>query len=559
MKKNINKQEFKDYHSKIVKEIVEINDQFKDMKDDPVVDLLLTALSYQAYKIEENIEEYENDTVSKLLDSIIPYHLVRPVPAFSILETALKDSSEAKIDEKCSFVFEKNKEEYSFSPLLTTKIIKGECEVTDSSSNSITVELKMYQNIKDLSGISFYFKSQKLPEIKTITVIGAKQALPLIKPNQYNELPFTKMFNNHHLLMKENQYLFGTYDYWQKIFLTNTTNLYYIGKCNQKNLSDENQQNIKLEIIFEENLKEKINEVKINCIPIVQVVKKEKITLKENDKEIAEFKTEGKEEFLHLLIPEKEENIEEYTKFFYIRQFGIERYNLKMLLQQLKKIKDHYISDYYAFQKVEVIKEFNEFKKNIENFITTLKEKLKENNGDIENKVNNYYAILKKDTNDKGKVIEYLTTFGSNANNISETTEDKIKINEVSFLDKKKTKLLFPTQGGQDSINDSQKEDIAKYYFLTKDRLVTVADIRAFCYKEFNIYKNPDDNKSDLKNIKIENIDIEKIDKKTNTRNINITLNEELNKQDFQNFTTILERKLPLYTNNNIKFNVKFV
>jgi len=133
-----------------------------------------------------------------------------------------------------------------------------------------------------------------------------------------------------------------------------------------------------------------------------------------------------------------------------------------------------------------------------------------------------------------------LITSGEAANGIKKG-EAATKVS--SPLNKQKTKLLCDTTGGRNSItNELQKEDIAKYYIQTKDRIVTLADIRAFCYKEIGSNK-------------IEKIDIEK---QRNTLNITVKLNKS-GKNEGQNMEAVLQKKLELHTNNNMEFRVIIV
>jgi hypothetical protein len=98
-----------------------------------------------------------------------------------------------------------------------------------------------------------------------------------------------------------------------------------------------------------------------------------------------------------------------------------------------------------------------------------------------------YNAILTKTSKKKKKVdLKYLTTCGASGNGIRR--DEKALKTSVS-LDNSKTVLLLETKGGRNAIKDeTQKEDIAKYYSQTKDRLVTPADIivfiRTFYYDE---------------------------------------------------------------------------
>ncbi|MDR1553538.1 MAG: hypothetical protein LBS69_08780 [Prevotellaceae bacterium] len=537
---------FENYNKEIIGKAIEQwlkeHETFKGMENDPVINLLLTALSHQAYQIEKNIENYEEKTLRNLRDRIIPHHLTQPMPAFSILQTQIKDNKEDNnekiVDESCEFIFEKNKKKFTFVPLLVTKIINAECEEVFRSEDSITIELKAHQNIQTLSGISFYFDSYYPVEIEAIRY--GNQDLPLIKPNQYNELPFTAWFNNRHWLMKENLHLFGTYDYWQEIFLINAVNLYYIGDYNPKNIPFDDPQNIELEIIFKNNETFQ-GEVKINSIPVVQVENKD-ITLNEN-RPIEEFNSDNGE-FLNLLCPEIEQNIEDYVNSFFIRQFGVERYNPKMLLEHLQEIADRYISDYYAFQNIDDLKndsKIKDLKDNITEILRILEKKPQENSWNIKN---NYYAVLRKSIN-KNLYINYLITSGELANGIKKG-DNASKTN--SPLDSKKTVLLCDTAGGKNSITDElQKENIAKYYFLTKDKLVTLADIRAFCYKE----TGPQN---------VERIDIHK---ESGRLIITIKLKEEspiaedIEKMELQ--TVILSKKLAWHSHDSMEFKIKFI
>jgi len=525
---------------------------FKDMEKDPIVNLLLKALAYQSYRIEKNVENYEENTLRILRDRIIPHHFIQPIPAYSIVQSKIKrdknnntdEISEITVDENFNFEFKKNKNKYNFVPLLTTKIIEAEldCSYGGDTTDTIYCTLQSTQEIKDLSGISIYFDTDEPIEIIRVVECSRRTEIPIIKPNQYNELPFTAWFNNNHWFLTENFHLFGTYDYWQEIFLSNITNLYYIDNYNSNKIYFDNPQNIELEIMLKTPVNTENLQVKINCIPVVQVEKNE-ITLEKNYpiKELVGIQNSDSE-FLNLLCDTNENDIEAYTNKFIVRQFGVERYNPKRLLEQLCEIERRYISDYYAFQDIG-INDFTIDKKDnvvktlqdvIREVIKKISDKLKED--DKIEKSNHYYAVLRKETEER-VYFNYLTTSGELANGIKK--EEKTK-NPSSLLD---TKLLIDTQGGRNAIIDeAQKEDIAKYYFQTKDKLVTIADIRAFCYKE-------------LESKNVEKINIEKSD---NSLIINIILKENHKIEDKRLKIQMLQRKLSLRTNNyNIQIELK--
>ena len=463
---------YEEYNKEIKKNVIDQwkkdgNKAFNNMENDPVIELLLSSLSYQAFQIRKNIEQYEESTVRNLRDCVIPFNLIKPTPAFSIIQTNINDVSEKTIDETCIFEFNK----LNFVPLLKTKIINTELKIVEQRDNTILVKLESAFPIESLSGLSFFINTDENVNIESIKWNGIE--LPLIKPSHFNELPFTKWFNNSHLFTEQNYFLYGTYDYWQEIFLTHSCKLYYINEYDAKEIPLSGNTKIELEITFN-SIFEASNKLKINCIPVVNVENKE-ITL--NSKNPVCDLSSGAGEFLNLWYDKEEQNIKEYAESFVIRQFGIERYNQKQLLEQMQEIVSRYTSDYYAFQSVKRLKNSDIIEK-MQDIIDDTYEIVSEDFDNIKNK-SNYYAVLKKSKQDnKSVTINYLTTYGEKGNGVK--TDEKATKTPV-FIDRNKTSLLLETKGGKNSINnESQKDDIAKYYFQTRDRLITPADIKTF-------------------------------------------------------------------------------
>ncbi|MCL1851355.1 MAG: hypothetical protein FWF70_08160 [Bacteroidetes bacterium] len=465
---------FDDYNNEIRKNIIDLwaKDGYmvKNVETDPVVNLFITALSYQAYHIYNYIDQYEERTLRDLRDRTVPFHLLKPYPAFTIIETKLKDGSDEKIiDETCSFEFmsSSKKQKFAFAPLLNTKVINAELEVVNKIDNNVwTIALECTAPLDNLTGLSFYIDTPDFVTIESIKYRGDE--LPVIKPSQYNDLPFTKWFNNNHLLLKHNYYLFGTHDYWREVFLTHSNKLYIIDQYDPSAIHLDGR-TIQLEITFNSAV-DIYNILKINCIPIVNVEKKEIVLDIRNP--IKEFSTDSGE-FLNLLC------MEGYEKDFdniLVRQHGVERFNSNKLFEQIQEMLNKYYSDYFAFQN---IREFNTTDKweNLQYMMNEIRSIVSKS--DDKKIKDHYYAILKKENIDVKKVdLNYLITQGTSVNGMF---RDGKAVKTPLALDMAKTFLLMETKGGRDAIqNEAQKEDIAKYYFQTKDRLVTQADIIAF-------------------------------------------------------------------------------
>jgi len=535
--------QFEEYNSEVKKNIVDqwIRDghSVKNVENDSIVNLLLTALSYQAFHIRNNIEQFEGKVLSELRDKIIPFHLLKPSPAFSVIEAKLKEGSNEKIiDETCPFEYvNSSKQKLVFTPLLNTKVVNAELKLVSQLTDNVwSAELQLSAPIDSLSGMSLYFDTQNFIKIENIRYQTTE--LPLIKPSQYNNLPFTKWFNDNHLFFSRNYYLFGNYDYWQEMFLNHNIPLYYIAPYDSKKLSLNGQTCIKLEISFNAPIAANSN-IKINCIPVVNVEKNEVVLDERNP---VKDLTTNVGEFLNLLCDKESEKELENVM---IRHYGVERYNSTQLFDQIQEILYRYNSDYFAFQDIRELKNTDKLEE-LENMIDEFRTIIQKSDERILK--DHHYAILKKNNQGVKKVeLKYLTTAGASANGIKKGEKaTKIPIT----LDNNKTTLLLETKGGCDSVKDeAQKDNIAKYYFQTKDRLVTSADIIIFI-KTF--YYGDNQNLGD----EIEDIHIER-EKEQMTIIIRLKNDSDLKKTDkLPMLAKMLQNKITLKSTGILPFQV---
>ena len=94
------------------------------------------------------------------------------------------------------------------------------------------------------------------------------------------------------------------------------------------------------------------------------------------------------------------------------------------------------------------------------------------------------YAVLKHGVvaSDVAIKVTGLFTDGAYSNDIDVFSE----VTPPKCFDAKETSLLMKTFGGRDEIFDKdEKNMLAKYYMRTADRIVTRADLKAFCQRFF--------------------------------------------------------------------------
>jgi hypothetical protein len=496
------------------------NSQFYNIAKDPIVKLFMIALAHQTNNIKDEIFRFKENLLEEFTEKIIPYYLIKPIPAFSIIQTAKEDSIENDCftSAETQFILEKEKvrgraggkekDKFLFIPLLKTKIIKAKISsIQKQDRNRFSVTMSCNEPVNDLSGVSFYFTANRFTDV-SISINGKQ--LPLIKPNDYENLPFTEWFDGKNMLFDQTT-IYGSGEFWMDIFAVNNIQYFIVDKYDPQKISVGYDSNI--EMIFEfttsdTNINFDQHNLKINCVPIVNVEKQSvslssdepirKIATEKNNAIIKDSDEENpdsmeQKQFLNLLAPLQSD----YERNdFVLRRFGMERFNKNELLLQINSILNKYTSDYYAFMDNNELKDGGKIK----NLSLALKEvadeiKKQENPG-----YGIYLVLNQSDTlSELRKSIEvsYLLTDGYRANGIN---TNSVVGTSIQF-DTQATRLLTETTGGNDmEINYELKKNIAQYYFLTKDRLVTKSDIRSFCYKELMV------------RLKINKESIEKID-----------------------------------------------
>jgi len=475
------------HRRQLLKEALEHWDEkgeLRDIESDPVVKLLFSALAYQSYSISRELSAFKDQVVTEFRNKLIPYHLIKPFPAFSVIETRLGKNKDASVkpltsfmvDEQCEFEFGKNK--IPFSPLFKTRIVDAQISDKQINAADCTIQFTLSSNdiIEDFSGLSFYFEeSEMVPDIE---ISINDKLVPVIKPDDCDNLPFTDWFQHHYLLREENQLQFGNYDYWLEYLLKTHAYFIYIDEydCNKiRNTSASPIFNIhfknKLELNYFQN-----RTFRINCFPVLNV-QKQTITLN-NEDPIKKLSVE-RGVFLNLLIDDYTEKNEDN---FLIRHYGIERFNQEELLFRINDLFNRFISDYYAFKEIEDLKKGDKLENLYRNFREIWPVLMRNDNRNY----SGVYAMLKLNKNlrfqHNNVRIEYLTTNCEMANNIPEGEKPGTA---SEFLDKGNTVLLRDTSGGrEEEYNEETLNHLARYNLLTKDKLITVSDLKAFCYRE---------------------------------------------------------------------------
>lgn len=519
---------------------------YNGMENDPIINLILTAVVYESNLLKDELNTFHDKLIDDCLDLMLPYNLAGPVPAMALMESyPNKGKKSIILDDSTRFMIKKKnskaKTPLSFYPILKTKLVNAKIEnINRVSDNTWNVDLYLQDSDDSLAGITFYFDDMQFADIK---VSHKNKEIPIIKPWELDKLPLNSMFSTTSCIYNSSM-VYGLESQWYDLLAKHDMNLFMIQWSYEQSVGDN-----WVHLVFEfddcaSDMYLDNENLHINCFPIVNVIlnnsnnslpfllsESKPIVCISNDNwsinnDIDDTLNEAPNFFMNLVSLEGNEY--RYKDKFILRRFGTERFNLNELLVLAKKLIHKYQTDFYAFQSIEqlqnsiVIQKFDDVLKEIIDIFS----KQKEPNYGV-------YAILKhtrsNSTLNNAIKINALFTNGSYANCNDRDVSISTPSNLSNILDNKNTRILSTIAGGKDPIKDTDvKQQLAKYYILTNDRIVTRNDLRSFvtaqlatCGINENSVKNITITNSISDNLLIQNVEIEL---NNNVKNNNISV-----------------------------------
>jgi hypothetical protein len=476
------------------------NSPFYGFEKDPLLRILLTAFVYQTNGLKSDIQNIEKDLIGEFQNAILPYQLTQAIPAFTMIKTAKADDDkdEAFCDESTPFLVKKEslrvKEYFPFHPLFRTKIIGMNVNgVTKIASDKWNVNIDVNDTDADLSYFGFLVNGLKYSDLN---VYWNNEKLPLIKPWEYDRFPKTAWFADANIAYNKSL-LFGDETRWHDLWAELNVNYYMVAPTLHRPI-DSDMINFVFEFVgMSKPFNFDAENLVFNCLPALNVVKKDfqlsnnepiaKLAIEPDFEETEEstvrmvnssLAKNSHPDFFMNLIKNSNLTLDDWNRVS-LRRFGCERFNLDELVRLANQLSNRYESDFYAFQKIHKMQNVDKIRR--------LDIVLKDIIGVISNTATpktGVYAILNRGNADVQTNIQLsaLFTDGAYSNDIDVFSE----VMPPKTFDKQETRLLFKTFGGKDEVVDKdEKNMLAKYYARTNDRIVTRADIKAFCFRYF--------------------------------------------------------------------------
>ena len=516
---------------------------------DPLIPMLIDACAGEIEKISKSTHEVRQNMGFKLMEVITPELLLSPLPARSVMHAhpfelrgIVNENHEFYFKKQNPFDIENPDVEIYFTPVKEHLIFDAEVKFFATGNtlyrldqsfeksvvckglphegplDSLWIGLSINKSIESLNGLCFYFEIENVDDIREKIFY---QALNLgqweinntavkVKPGYYNskgkndnkqiKVPYTETnksfaITNHVLDFYKKHFVSITDD--QKVLLLNeeTFRQYpktFIGVFDTEDLAAIDSTLLWIKVNFSQHIPKGILEnikCNINCFPVINR-RKEKIVITGYDR-IKELKIESHELFfdiketscekkLEILLGEKVPKNMEGKALLTLRKDNIGRMDTTNAVDKIQQMIEAYQQEYAAFMKIKDIDQDD---------VDRLSEAVRPFENAID-KIRDYtagskpFVMLRTDPEfDDAKIeIIYYLTNGTLANKIRKG--EPVQFDSAELI-KDKLLLLTPTMGGT---NLKKGEDLVrefKYALLTRDRLVTIEDIKALCYSHF--------------------------------------------------------------------------
>lgn len=452
------------------------SDELQDLDKDPVFKLLLTALAYQYNETESDIENMKTEVLEDFADSLVPYESCHAMPTTAVISTMPGENvEEVRMDHNSVFTLAGT--EYKFTPLLNTRVLNANIEsIKRLDGRRWLVRLVSDYVFKDLSGFAFALKGTGYKDLK---ISVNDKEMVLIHPWDLHNLPYTEIFNfDSQVYNLSNVYNSSTV--CMDLFARQNTRYFVFDGYEPDEIHSTTDNTIDLVFeFFDTNADFVFDKSQIVLNPVILVNARMMTTHLSNETPLVRVAGE-RVKFMHLVKPNEEQLFG--MNQILVRRVAADKFNSASLVKLLNLLLTKFNSDFYAFHQLNT--KNNNDDKIYHNLYTILNNLMNDvrGNGDIASGVYLTFRAWDKIKATKPNLeVKYVVTDGVLAGGL---TQDS-KFTAPAGISTKSICQIAKPEAGFDEIElTNNKLNLAKYYIATSDRIVTSADIKAFCCTE---------------------------------------------------------------------------
>lgn len=485
--------------------------------DDPVSKLMVSALLYQARKIQDDIARIPAKVTDRLCSYFIPKNRLDATPALCLVQPVLKNRKGMephrmadgtcftyKLDTKSSLSFYPLCRNlivpFSASHLLTERFLISKDTRVDlhlAKKGQVWLGLELTAEIETLAGMSFFIKgtSGVLPD--RICVGNDMTELTFTTADHIADLPVMEPFDSQQTspssiaMLSAWKSVLANSEEGRLVYVTDTLKDRDVFRCRaypksfQQMLESNDLDkfgNSTLWILFDFGDEYKVPpeaEIIPNVVPVVNV-NIHTVSLTQSSPVAKLTKADGTS-FLNIIetsLPAQKQGFNVVNEEVLVRDFDSGCYDPGTLYQDVRNLYNRFVDDYHAFVDYHGLKD-GELIRSLRELINRIGKSVTASQ-DVRNRfTDGTYAMrgIGLGSISSAIKISYLTTAGRlgntpQAGSLMENRKD-------AALDKD-VRVIVGATGGEDRADADQRYEMLRYYTLTSDRLFTKMDIDAF-------------------------------------------------------------------------------
>lgn len=468
------------------------SDFLTGLEKDPVFNVIMSALAYQANDFDNEIAQLKADLMEEFEKLLSTGANGNAVPASAVVRVNALGGTPMTVDENTPFYCQEA--DANFLPLLKTRVFNIQHYAVERlDGRRWRVGIDFAEPIDSLEGMTFAIAEQPFHDLYVSLMTETETEIPLdiTAPWESYNMPLTEPFSLDTLMYNRTRAVVGGGDRGclsqhqrncaMDIFARQGLSLYYIGTQTDKLPQLAKSKHIDLCFEFDglgQSFAFNEAQVAFNVILLTNVAIK--ATTLSTQTPIIKLAGGDEEDFLYLLRPDSNQILASVP--IDVRRVHTDRFNRSNLTSLLNNLIGRFQTDYYAF----VGSEAATYEGQVQRIIDSLREMQTMAMKDGTQGQSVYLQFNSQANLSSFKNISlnirYLVTKGDS---INKSFSQKSKLTVPGFLDEKQCVQIVPPHYGHNAIrNEKEEMALRRYLMTTNDRLVTPYDIQLFCHNE---------------------------------------------------------------------------
>lgn len=444
------------------------------LENDPVFKMLITAMAYRFNESDNERALLKDEILDDFADAFVPYESGHAMPAVAVVKVMPDEGvGEVQLGSNSQFILTGT--DFIFTPLLDTRAVNLSVKSFKRlDGRRWTVNAIVNSDSCNLSGFSFALANSGYKNVR-LTVNGVE--VPLIKPWDMHELPYSELFN----FDSQTYNLSNVYNSSMvclEMFAKQGLRIFVVDKYDDGLVNVESRGNLEMIFEFEDTGNDFCFEKKhLSFNPVILVNARAMEIDLSSENPIARVAGE-RIKFLHLLNPDEDQVYG--SQSIRVRRVDVDKFNPSEIKKLLSIMLGKFNSDFFTFYGLNKNSGNDRVFQMLYAILNDMEHTLSSSNKVSEGVYLSLAGWNRQSNSDVSVKVRYVVTDGAAAS-VGLAADSIFTV--PSGLDQNQVEQIAEPQKGLDEIEIKEtRVNMARYYITTSDRIVTKADMRLFCF-----------------------------------------------------------------------------